>query len=96
MLEILDRAAKQVVLSMFPHYNRISKEIHVRISELPLVEELRSLRQLHLNQLIRTSGVVTASTPILPQLSMIKFNCNKCNYILGPFVQHKNDEVLKV
>merc|ERR1719186_938138 len=93
MLEIFDRAAKQVVLSMFPHYNRISKEIHVRISELPLVEELRSLRQLHLNQLIRTSGVVTASTPILPQLSMIKFNCNKCNYILGPFVQHQNDEV---
>jgi len=93
MLEIFDRAAKQVVLSMFPHYNRISKEIHVRISELPLVEELRMLRQLHLNQLIRTSGVVTASTPILPQLSMIKFNCNKCNYILGPFVQHQNDEV---
>ena len=44
---------------MFPHYERIAKEIHVRISDLPLVEELRSLRQLHLRQLIRTHGVVT-------------------------------------
>merc|ERR1719187_3100659 len=78
---------------MFPQYERITREIHVRITDLPLIEELRSLRQLHLNQLIRTSGVVTASTAILPQLSMIKFDCNKCSYILGPFIQHQNDEV---
>ena len=71
----------------------ISKEIHVRISEFPLVEELRSLRQLHLNQLIRTSGVVTASTGVLPQLSIIKYDCNKCNYVIGPFVQNQNQEV---
>lgn len=68
------------------------QEIHVRITELPLVEELRSLRQLHLNQLIRTGGVVTASTGVLPQLSVIKYNCNKCNYVLGPFVQNQNQE----
>jgi len=50
VLTIFDEAAKSVVLSMFPKYEAISKEIHVRISDLPLVEELRSLRQLHLNQ----------------------------------------------
>ena len=49
MLQIFDEAAKTVVLGMFPQYEGISKDIHVRISELPLVEELRSLRQLHLN-----------------------------------------------
>ncbi|KAG1671758.1 DNA replication licensing factor mcm2 [Nymphon striatum] len=87
MLEVFDKAAKDVVLGMFPQYERIAKEIHVRISDLPLVEELRSLRQLHLNQLIRTSGVVTSTTGILPQLSIIKYDCNKCNYILGPFMQ---------
>lgn len=32
VLQILDESAKSVVLSMFPHYERISKEIHVRIS----------------------------------------------------------------
>ncbi|CAH2312020.1 DNA replication licensing factor MCM2 [Pelobates cultripes] len=93
MLKIFDEAAKEVVLVMYPKYDRIAKEIHVRISHLPLVEELRSLRQLHLNQLIRTSGVVTCCTGVLPQLSMVKYNCNKCNFILGPFSQSQNQEV---
>ena len=50
-------------------------------------------RQLHLNQLIRTSGVVTSATGILPQLSMIKYNCPKCGFVLGPFYQNQNQEV---
>lgn len=50
-------------------------------------------RQLHLNQLIRTSGVVTSCTGVLPQLGMVKYNCNKCNFILGPFFQSQNQEV---
>lgn len=29
---------------MFPNYDRIVTDIHVRIAELPLMEELRSLR----------------------------------------------------
>ena len=93
MLEIFDSAAKDVTLTMFPQYERITKEIHVRITDLPLIEELRSLRQLHLNQLIRTSGVVTSTTGILPQLSIIKYDCNRCSYVLGPFTQSQNTEV---
>ena len=93
MLAIFDEAAKSVVLGMFPRYELIAKEIHVRITDLPLVEELRSLRQLHLNQLIRTGGVVVASTGVLPQLSLIKYDCNKCSYVLGPFAQAQFQEV---
>uniref|UniRef100_A0A673Z3C1 DNA replication licensing factor MCM2 n=1 Tax=Salmo trutta TaxID=8032 RepID=A0A673Z3C1_SALTR len=93
MLKIFDEAAKEVVLAMYPKYDRIAHEIHVRICNLPLVEELRSLRQLHLNQLIRTSGVVTCCTGVLPQLGMVKYNCNKCNFIQGPFFQSQNQEV---
>ncbi|XP_064483427.1 DNA replication licensing factor mcm2-like [Ornithodoros turicata] len=93
MLLIFDEAAKDVVLSMFPQYERITKEIHVRITDLPLIEEIRSLRQLHLNQLVRTSGVVTGTTGVLPQLSLVKYDCMKCNYVLGPFVQSQNQEV---
>ena len=44
MLKIFDEAAKEVVLSMFKNYERIAPDIHVRISELPLMEDLRSLR----------------------------------------------------
>ncbi|KAI6077204.1 DNA replication licensing factor MCM2 isoform X1 [Aix galericulata] len=94
MLKIFDEAAKEVVLAMYPKYDRIAQEIHVRISHLPLVEELRSLRQLHLNQLIRTSGVVTSCTGVLPQLSMVKYNCMKCSFILGPFFQSQNQETV--
>lgn len=50
-------------------------------------------RQLHLNQLIRTNGVVTRTTGILPQLSMIKYDCLKCGFLLGPFYQRQDQEV---
>ena len=50
------QAAKEVVLYYFPNYDRITPEIHVRISELPLMEELRSLRYV----LIMWVGVVSS------------------------------------
>lgn len=93
MLEIFDEVAKDIVLSMFPSYERVTNEIHVRISDLPLIEELRTFRKLHINQLVRTLGVITATTGVLPQLSVVKYDCNKCGFILGPFVQNQNNEV---
>lgn len=93
MLKIFDEVAKELVLTIFPTYERVSSDIHVRISELPLIEELRTFRKIHLNQLVRTSGVVTATTGVLPQLSIIKYDCNKCGYILGPFRQSQDAEV---
>lgn len=92
MLEIFNAAAKEVVLSMFPNYGKISKEIYVRITDLPLIEDIRALRQLHLNQLVRTHGVVSSATSILPQLSLVKYDCLKCHYVLGPFVQTQTEE----
>ncbi|XP_058061905.1 DNA replication licensing factor Mcm2 [Anopheles bellator] len=93
MLEIMDKVAKKMVTDIHPWYERVTNEIHVRISDLPLVEELRTFRKLHLNQLVRTLGVVTATTGVLPQLSVIKYDCVKCGYVLGPFVQSQNTEV---
>jgi len=93
MFTILDEAAKELVLNLFPYYERVTKEIHVRISEWTLLEPLRSLRQIHLNQFIKTAGVVSASTTILPQLYMVKFDCTKCGYILGPFYQNQEKEI---
>lgn len=92
MLDIFDNVAKDMVLSIFPTYDRVTNDIHVRISELPLIEELRTFRKLHLNQLVRTLGVVTATTGVMPQLSVIKYDCVKCGYILGPFVQSQDSE----
>lgn len=93
MLKIFNQAAEKLVLELYPNYKRIVKEIHVRVTDLPLKEDLRSLRQLHLNQLIRTYGVVTSATSVLPQLSTVKYDCTKCGYILGPFTQNQSEEV---
>ena len=69
---------------MYTIYNiYIIYNIHVHVSN----------RQLHLNQLIRTCGVVTSSTGILPQLKMIKYDCQKCMFVLGPFYQKQDQEV---
>ncbi|CAK9298296.1 unnamed protein product [Gordionus sp. m RMFG-2023] len=87
IIKIFDEAAKEVVLSLFPNYERIQPEVHVRICNLPIGEDIRSLRQIHLNTLIKTNGVVSMSTGILPQLNYVKYDCLKCNFVLGPYYQ---------
>lgn len=93
VIRIFNEAAKEVVLSMYPAYGKITNEIFVRVKDLAIKEEIRALRQLHLNQLIRTQGVVNSATSILPQLSLVKFDCLKCSYTLGPFVQQQETEI---
>lgn len=44
---------QQVVLSIYANYEMIVNEFHVRISNLPLTENVRTLRQLHLNQMVK-------------------------------------------
>ncbi|XGW25307.1 hypothetical protein V3C99_006604 [Haemonchus contortus] len=93
VLRILDKATTDVVLTIYPYYGRVCSEIKVRISNLPVEEDIRMLRQIHLNMFIKTSGVVTVATGILPQLSVVKYDCVACGYILGPFIQRENEEV---
>lgn len=93
IFEIFDKVAKDMVLGIYPTYERVTTEIHVRIDDIPVLEELRTFRKIHLNQLVRTQGVVTATTGVLPQLSVVKYDCVKCGFILGPFVQNQNSEV---
>lgn len=93
MLEIFDEVAKELVLQEVTNYERISPEIHVRIADLPLIESLRTFRKVHLNQLVRTFGVVSSTSGVLPQMSIVKYDCTKCGTILGPFVQSQASEV---
>ena len=44
MLKIFDEAAKEVVLSMYERYDQITNDIYVRIAELSLMGEIRTLR----------------------------------------------------
>ena len=76
MLTIFDEAAKEVTLGRYPRYEAIADTVRVRISNLPLLEDLRSLRQCHLNQLIRTVGVVTSTTGKLYAIILMIYFCN--------------------
>ncbi|KAL5120904.1 MCM DNA helicase complex subunit [Pleosporales sp. CAS-2024a] len=93
MLRIFDQVAMEVVLIHYPEYDRIHGEIHVRITDVPVRFTLRQLRQSHLNNLVRVSGVVTRRSGVFPQLKYVKFDCTKCGVTLGPFHQDSNVEV---
>lgn len=84
ILEIFSEAATDVTLSIFPEYERIHPEIFVRISELPVSDHLRDIRHIHLNTLIKVSGVVTRRSGVFPHLRMVKLNCEKCKRVLAP------------
>jgi DNA replication licensing factor MCM2 len=93
MLKILDEVALEVTLMQYPEYERIHRDIHVRITDLPTANTLRELRQNQLNCMIRVSGVVTRRTGVFPQLKWVKYNCAKCNQLLGPFYQDIHSEI---
>lgn len=93
MLKIFDTVAMEATQLHYPEYTRIHSEIHVRISDFPSILNLRALREIHLNSLVRVSGVVTRRTGVFPQLKYVKFNCLKCGSILGPYYQDSNEEI---
>ncbi|KAJ3172040.1 MCM DNA helicase complex subunit [Geranomyces variabilis] len=92
VLQIFDVVALEVVLIGFDEYDKIKSEIHVRITDLPVCETLRDLRQTHLNTLVRVTGVVTRRTGVFPQLKYVKYDCVKCGAVIGPYYQDASTE----
>jgi DNA replication licensing factor MCM2 len=97
VLPIFDDVALEVVFRSYPSYDQVSTEVHVRITDLPLLYSLRELRQYHLDTLVRVFGVVSRRSNVLPQLKYVKYTCTKCGVILGPFYQDpSNPQEVKV
>mmetsp|Transcript_31335 Transcript_31335/g.43462 ORF Transcript_31335/g.43462 Transcript_31335/m.43462 type:complete len:877 (+) Transcript_31335:109-2739(+) len=93
LLPIFSQVAKEVVLSHYGNYDQIHQDIFLRIAGLPIIDQIRDIRQSHLNVLIRIAGVVTRRTGVFPQLQQVKYDCAKCGYILGPYMQNRESEV---
>lgn len=93
VLEVMEEVALNVVLSLHPNYRNIHDKIYVRITNLPVYDQIRNIRQIHLNTLIRIGGVVTRRSGVFPQLQQVKYDCNKCGTVLGPFFQNSYSEV---
>jgi DNA replication licensing factor MCM2 len=85
VLKIFDEVARQVTLRQFREYRTIAQDIHVRITDLPIADTVRDLRQYHLNRLIKVSGVVTRRTSVYPQLVLVRYDCPGCRFVIGPF-----------
>ncbi|CAB4414153.1 unnamed protein product [Rhizophagus irregularis] len=93
ILQVFDEVATDIILKKHPHYEELNKEIHVRITDYPILYTLRELRHTHLNTLVRISGVVTRRTGVFPQLKFVKYNCLKCGGVLGPYTQDIQSEI---
>ena len=70
LLDILHGAAYEVAVAEFPEFASIRREVFVRISDLPIQDSVRDLRQYHLNKLVRVSGVATRRTGVFPMLQV--------------------------
>ncbi|KAI3989440.1 hypothetical protein MKX01_032542 [Papaver californicum] len=93
VLEVMEDVAKSVVFNLHPNYKNIHQKIYVRITNLPVYDQIRNIRQIHLNTMIRIGGVVTRRSGVFPQLQQVKYDCNKCGSVLGPFFQNLYSEV---
>ncbi|XP_057950035.1 DNA replication licensing factor MCM2 [Malania oleifera] len=93
VLEVMEEVAKSFVFDLHPNYKNIHQKIYVRITNLPVYDQIRNIRQVHLNTMIRIGGVVTRRSGVFPQLQQVKYDCNKCGMILGPFFQNSYSEV---
>lgn len=85
MLDVLNEAATRHTLMLFPSYGAIQKEIHVRITHVPILDSLRDLRRSHLDCLVQIHGVVTRRSAVYPQLQTAHYQCTSCKGTQGPF-----------
>ena len=73
------------MLDFFPDYEAIHGEVHARITDLPIADSLRDLRQVHLNALVKVTGVVTRRSGVFPKLKKGYYDCPACGFTLGPY-----------
>lgn len=93
VLPYLNAVAFEIATGYYKNYENIHAEIYVKIKDLPLLDNLRSLRHKHLNILIKIRGVVTRRSAVFSQLKEIYYSCNKCGDKRGPIYQTNNQEI---
>ncbi|KAI5188571.1 DNA replication licensing factor MCM2 [Nematocida sp. AWRm77] len=86
VLPILNEALQVVVSGLFPKYSYIRPFLIFRVVNIPALDTIRSLRNFHLNRLVKITGIITKRSRVYPMLSLVKYNCTKCKALLGPFL----------
>lgn len=93
--QLFDGVATALVFSRNREYKAIADEIHVRVHSVPIVDSLRDLRQVHLNALVKVSGVVTRRTGVHPMLRIVRNTCGRCGYLTGPLTVTDSSEAAR-
>ncbi|KFG26512.1 uncharacterized protein NESG_00660 [Nematocida ausubeli] len=86
ILPILNEALQSVVREIFPKYSFIKDTLIFRLINIPAKDTIRGLRNENLNGLVNVSGIVTKRSRIHPVASLVKYTCQKCKAINGPFL----------
>lgn len=92
MLELLEDAANYFTFKLYPHYRKVQSHIAVRVCDLPICDPIRDFRQVHMNVLVRVEGVVVRRSPVYPKMYAVKYDCMRCQYIIGPIYQREEKE----
>ena len=85
ILPHLNEMAFLLSCEIFPNYENISPEMFVRIKDTPVTDNLRDLRQDHLDLMVKVKGVVTKRSNVMPKLKKATYFCIKCEEKKGPF-----------
>ncbi|KRX22824.1 DNA replication licensing factor MCM2 [Trichinella nelsoni] len=93
VITVLNEVVREQVLRIYTKYDQIASETYVRISNMPIMGSIRTLRQVDLNRMVRVEGVVTTMSGIIPQLLVVMYNCLKCGASIGPLLQLPNREI---
>lgn len=86
MLPLLNESLQSVVRSIFPKYSYIHPVLILRLVNIPSYDSIRNLRNTHLGTLVKIQGIITKRSTVRPVVSLVKYTCQKCKGIVGPFL----------
>ncbi len=75
ILPVLNIVALDLTLEINPDYDKIHKEIFVRVRDLPIQDSLRGLRQQQIDVMVNIKGVVTKRSEVFPDLQQGYYRC---------------------
>lgn len=83
MIQILDSVAKGIFESLFPNSTQEANQLQVRPYCVTKPKNVRDLSTNDIDHLICVQGMVTRSSPIIPDLNEAAFRCRQCNHMIN-------------
>ncbi|CAD6257112.1 unnamed protein product [Miscanthus lutarioriparius] len=69
VLEVMEEVAKNVVFDLHKNYRNIHQKIYVRITNLPVYDQIRNIRQIHLNTMIELVVLLFSTIWCIPSVA---------------------------